>query len=167
MIDYWMVSEDLVKACEKPRILEHWAPRPHHPVRFELAAQPRRHRQLTLRAPKAFPRAHPSHVGCHPLEGTLEDRGYLGRVREDAQQGQPEDGGEAQGRLDSLYVDLIKGVEKDLCHIYQVDEPEQHCGREAGPVYSWRPVGGPAREGHPAAGSEPRYLRTLSIAIKD
>eukprot|EP00959_Pyramimonas_sp_CCMP1952_P104854 2191708-Pyramimonas_sp.AAC.1 len=79
MIDYWMVSADMVKACERPRLVEKWPARPHHPVRFDLAAQPRRHMQITLTGPKRFPRAHPAHAGCHPLEGPPPERDYLAR----------------------------------------------------------------------------------------
>eukprot|EP00959_Pyramimonas_sp_CCMP1952_P232042 4849359-Pyramimonas_sp.AAC.1 len=79
-----MVSADIAKACEQPRVLEKWTPRPHHTVRVDMAAHPRQHMQLVMRSPKAFPRAHPSRVGCHPLQGPPEDRGYTERVQEDA-----------------------------------------------------------------------------------
>eukprot|EP00959_Pyramimonas_sp_CCMP1952_P454575 9470102-Pyramimonas_sp.AAC.1 len=60
MLDYWLTSADLHAACSKPRLCAKWPARPRKPVHFDLAAHPRQLRQLTVRAPKAFPRGHPS-----------------------------------------------------------------------------------------------------------
>eukprot|EP00959_Pyramimonas_sp_CCMP1952_P112973 2361371-Pyramimonas_sp.AAC.1 len=128
---------------------------------MDLDAKPRVHMQMHLKAPKPFPKQAPRYSGASPLCGPPKFQPYLDVVRQDADLGRPEDGAQAQRRLDGPHANFISFVEQDLCHIYQVDvqDREKYCGRAEAPAYVWRPVGGPIFKGAPAAGSEARCMR--------
>eukprot|EP00959_Pyramimonas_sp_CCMP1952_P380726 7976799-Pyramimonas_sp.AAC.1 len=68
-IDDWLTSPDFAKVYMAPRVMDEWTPRPRYPVRLDLAARPRVHLQLHLRAPKPFPRQQPRFAGASPLPG--------------------------------------------------------------------------------------------------
>ncbi|CAK0815917.1 unnamed protein product, partial [Prorocentrum cordatum] len=168
-VDYWLASPDFAKACGVPYVLDSWVPRPHYPVRMDLDAKPRAHMQMHLKAPKPFPKQAPRCSRASPLYGPPKLQPYLDVVRQDADLGQPEDGDQAQRRLDGLHANFISFVEQDLCHINQVDvqDREKYCGRAEAPAYVWRPAGGPILTGAPAAGPEARCMRNVTFALQD
>ena len=142
-IDYWLTSPDFVKACSNPRVLDEWTPRPHYPVRVDVADKPRVHQQIHLRSPKPFPKQAPRYSGAHLLHGPPPLQPYIEEVQKDAAMGRPEGAVDAQKRLDDIHAAFISYAEQDLCKIYQLEETDKYCGRAEKPSYVWSPVGGP------------------------
>eukprot|EP00959_Pyramimonas_sp_CCMP1952_P215368 4506164-Pyramimonas_sp.AAC.2 len=66
--------------------------------------------------------------------------------------GAPATSAQAQERMGNLHAYLMTNVEADLTHIYQLGDADAYRGRADGTKYIWRPIGGPARGPHPAAG---------------